>query len=451
MIDARRGFDFPVNDSHLPVFVDLSCFVCDAPARAFVKQIKLKGHNAYWGCGKCMQRGSWLGKMMFPEVGARLRTDEAFQQGAEENNPHHNGPPSPLLQHLGIKMVTQFPFDYMHMVCLGVMRRLLSVWLKSPVSKRLRIGQLAISQISAALKHFEDYIPKEFSRKCRGLAEVDRWKATEFRQFLLFSGVVSSKLSQALYDHFLILFIAIHCLASPVLFDSFNEYAHNLLCRFVDQAKHLYGEDFLVYNIHGLTHLAADVRNFGPLDAHSAFPFENFLRHLKQLVHKPHQPLQQVVRRICEKSQQGVLGCRANRLAKENKHNVRKEHMRGPVPGQYAMMNCVQFQQIEKNGWFLSVSKGDNCAKVNNAFFFVRNVLCVDGVEEEILVLQRFNRACDCFQYPYQSSRFDIVRCDQLSNELETAYISHVQDKLVALPYKESFVLFPLNVVKTFH
>ena len=37
-----------------------------------------------------------------------------------------------------------------------------------------------------------------------------------------------------------------------------------------------------MYNVHGLIHIAEDVKRFGPLDSYSAFPFENYLGHLKQ-------------------------------------------------------------------------------------------------------------------------------------------------------------------------
>lgn len=33
----------------------------------------------------------------------------------------------------------------------------------------------------------------------------------------------------------------------------------------------------MVYNVHSLIHLTADVDRFGPLDAFSAFKYENFL------------------------------------------------------------------------------------------------------------------------------------------------------------------------------
>ena len=102
-------------------------------------------------------------------------------------------------------------------------------------------------------------------------------------------------------DTFLLLFIGIYCLVTPAYYMSHCQYTHELLHLFVSQAGQLYGRDVLVYNVHGLIHLAADVQNFGPLDSYSAFPFENFLGKLKKLVRKPNLPLQQVIHRLSEK------------------------------------------------------------------------------------------------------------------------------------------------------
>ncbi len=75
----------------LSVVVVISAIVCDAPARAFLKN--LKGHSGYGRCDKCTQHGVYLEKVTFPETDAILRTDESFKEMTDEV--HHLGP-SPL-------------------------------------------------------------------------------------------------------------------------------------------------------------------------------------------------------------------------------------------------------------------------------------------------------------------------------------------------------------------
>ena len=49
--------------------------------------------------------------------------------------------------------------------------------------------------------------------------------------------------------------------------------AQTLLINFVDHARKLYGNSFVIYNVHSLIHLVDDVRLHGPLDGFSAFKF----------------------------------------------------------------------------------------------------------------------------------------------------------------------------------
>ena len=59
-------------------------------------------------------------------------------------------------------------------------------------------------------------------------------------------------------------------------------YAESLLRHFVSSSGSMLGEHFIVYNVHGLIHLAGDVRRFKkPLRAMDAFPFENHLQVIK--------------------------------------------------------------------------------------------------------------------------------------------------------------------------
>ena len=307
-----------------PLYVKVSCFICDAPAKAFIKQIK--GHSGYYGCGNCVQKGQWVGKMTFPLVDAPLRTDAQFDEMSDEE--HHVG--SSPLKDLSLGMVTQFPLDFMHLVCLGVMKRLIWLWMKGPVANLTRIGTHSIETISSRLLTFSRFLPKEFPRKCRALNEMERWKATEFRQFLLYSGPVALKdvLSDDRYAHFLLLFVSIYCLSSPFYFTSHCQYAHELLCLFVQEFGKLYGKDMLVYNVHGLVHLAQDVKRFGPLESFSAFPFESFLGRIKKKFGSLHTHCNKLFAGCQKRSSscQGLLNAlRLHRLSTHQRRNTRKD------------------------------------------------------------------------------------------------------------------------------
>ena len=84
---------------------------------------------------KCTHKRVYDGRMTFPETDAPLTTDVTFDEMVDDN--HHNAP-NPL-QPLGIGMVSMFPLDYMHLICLGVMKRLLWLWTKGPYLQ-IRLG-----------------------------------------------------------------------------------------------------------------------------------------------------------------------------------------------------------------------------------------------------------------------------------------------------------------------
>ena len=102
-------------------------FVCDVTARSFLKNTKL--YSGYYSCDCCIQSGKHIGR------------------------------------------VTDFVLDYMHLVCLGVMRKLLQFWVKGPLKTRLTAQQ--VMKISEHQKLLSPSIPNEFARKPLSLTELD--------------------------------------------------------------------------------------------------------------------------------------------------------------------------------------------------------------------------------------------------------------------------------------
>jgi hypothetical protein len=127
------------------------------------------------------------------------------------------------------------------------MRKLINTWIGGPLNGRLR--SRIVREVSAQLVSLRKFIPAEFARKTRSLRELDRYKATEFRLFLLYVGPVLllGKLPTAQYKHFLLL----HC-ASYVLVNEntakkdWNSFAQTLILKFIKMSGKLYGKKFLV-------------------------------------------------------------------------------------------------------------------------------------------------------------------------------------------------------------
>ena len=202
----------------------------------------------------------------------------------------------------------------MHQVCLGVMKKMLLLWIRG--KREVRISARQVMEISNNLVCLKEFIPSCFARKPCGLDEIDRWKATEFRQFLLYTGAIalSGVLRDDLYHHFLCLSVAISILVCPTLAQVHRCYAHELLSYFVQQGSVLYGEEFLVYNVHSLIHLAADTEEYGSLDACSAFEFENYMQQLKKMVRSGNNPIVQIAKRL------GKLS--TGKISEPNKENM---------------------------------------------------------------------------------------------------------------------------------
>ena len=223
-------------------------FVCDSPARQFIKSIK--SHSGYSGCDHCTDRGVYRGKITFPSTTSPLRNDENFRAMMDDD--HHKSE-SPLT-HLPINMISQFPLDPMHLLYLGIMRKLLALWFKGPLN--VRIGFRTKLELSENLISLQQCMPSEFARKPRSLIEMDRFKATELRALLLYTGpvVLKDHLHPAIFDNFMILSISIRILSCPVLCKSYMSFVEDILKKFVEHFGQLYGGEHLVYNVHCLIH-----------------------------------------------------------------------------------------------------------------------------------------------------------------------------------------------------
>uniref|UniRef100_A0A1Y1L962 DUF4806 domain-containing protein n=1 Tax=Photinus pyralis TaxID=7054 RepID=A0A1Y1L962_PHOPY len=328
-------------------------FICDAPARAYITLVK--NHTGYNSCPKCITEGEYYSnKVIFPETNQTLRTDETFKNKVDDE--YHKG--TSILELLSIGMVSQFCIDYMHCVCLGVTKKILKLLVNGNVSVRLPKPKLI--EISARLNVLKKYICSEFCRKPRTLDELDRWKATEFRQILLYTGPVIFKeiLTVDQYNHFLSFSIAIRIFCSNK--QNLYLYAHKLLTYFVQNFELFYGLENITHNVHMLTHLFHDVKKVGPLDNFSAFKYESKLFKIKNKMQSSSKPLQQIYNRIVE-----------------------EQKLIQPVISSYPYLenflgisdsNEELFERIQFRNYMLSIKAPNNCCCIQDILFEIRSI-----------------------------------------------------------------------------
>jgi hypothetical protein len=187
-------------------------------------------------------------------------TDESFKLKTQEE--YHLGD-SLISSILNFGVVSQIPLDYMHLVCIGVVKKTILMWVKGPC--HVRLSRAKPNLISEKLLSLQAFIVKEFARRPQPIYNVGKWKATELRQFALYKcyNVLKNVLHPVLFRHFMTLHVALRILTSQSLLKNHYNYAKSLLDHFVETFGNIYGKQFVSHNVHGLIHLVVDARVFG--------------------------------------------------------------------------------------------------------------------------------------------------------------------------------------------
>lgn len=88
------------------------------------------------------------------------------------NEEHHvRNTTSKLTELPGIDLIRSFPLDYMHLVNLCIVKKLIQLWLfKGPLN--VRLPGRSINALSTALLAIQSCIPSDFVRKTRLVQEL---------------------------------------------------------------------------------------------------------------------------------------------------------------------------------------------------------------------------------------------------------------------------------------
>jgi len=315
-----------------------------------------------------------------------------------------------------------------------------SIGIGKGVINKQKLNSLAIKKISARLITFKNSIPCDFVRKCRSLDDLSRWKATEFRLFLLYVGVVAihSIVPKKIYRHFLSLSIAMTIFLSPN-FRNLANVANILMVQFVKDFGILYGEHFISYNVHGLIHLFDDFNKFCPLDTISCFKFENYMYQLKKIVRKSDKPLQKVVKRYEERC--NILNPPTISQCDDETKILQKydmAHNEGPLINgtsspQFKVLTLVTLDKVK-----IKVhSNADSYVGLNidSKLIIIKVVnICYSHIKKRNILLGRqFEKIERFFERPLKSDQIGIYKLNNFSKTICSYHIEDVKTKYMVL------------------
>lgn len=121
-------------------------------------------------------------------------------------------------------------------------------------------------------------LPSTTTRIPRPLIQYSNFKGNELRVLLLFGYVIFANiLPKKYYDHLLQLVCLLHLAENRCIHDYDVDIIQRLGENFVVSFCHLYTDRHCVSVVHSVVHIAATVRDFGPLTNYTTFNFENQL------------------------------------------------------------------------------------------------------------------------------------------------------------------------------
>ncbi|KAK5649471.1 hypothetical protein RI129_000500 [Pyrocoelia pectoralis] len=414
--------------------------VCDVPAKTYC--LKIKGHNGRHSCTKCTCEGDMVDNVLcFLDIhNLQKRTDDAFRKQLDED--HHVGT-SVLTELPNFNLVDDVVLDYMHQICLGVMKRMLTHkkygWIFGKQPLKLSFSQ--IEKASEHLKNIKEFVPIEFARKTRPLQESKRYKATELKLLLLYTGPVIFKkiLEPSIYNHFLTLSAAITILCHDDLIriPDMISYANSLLACFVETSLNIYGPDFVAHNVHNLLHLATDVTRFGNLNNFSAFPFENYMQFLKKILRTSYKPLQQIVHRILE-------GMYAKDYKVKSKLTLpSQEHFEGPL---LPACHSPQYKMLEMSNFTLKLNSADCYVLLENSDIVRVHNIASYSYNSLVIIGKVFEDKKAFFKIPCDSTNLGIFLVNTLKMScLKTFPLLKIKSKLFYMPFDNNqAVILPL-------
>ena len=319
-----------VNEADFTIYTG----VFDNPKRSVVKNVK--SHAARHPCEYCecpavnyidetMQRN----KLTWPPttMNGRPRTITAIRRIVNRIEDEDNDEiltddylkgikgRSVFLDLPNFNIVLDMPTEYMHLVCLGVVKRMVELTYKvgenrSRITIRPRTDPKLFNDLIRLVK-----VPREFPRRCRNL-DPAVYKAQEYRNVILFLFPlvilnIPTEYKKERQLWLALVFMIRSCVIPNEEFDLVCKDSILRACElFYNLYFELFGQKNCTYSLHVVGSHLLKMRGDVPLTERSAFAFESFYSEMKNLF-KPgtNSTLKQILRNTLMKRKLGFHKC----------------------------------------------------------------------------------------------------------------------------------------------
>lgn len=175
--------------------------------------------------------------------------------------------------------------DYMHGICLGVCKQLLTLWFDKKNKSESFSFFVKCNDVNSFLSRIKPTL--YVTRIPKALNELSHWKSSEFRNFILYWGIpiLKNVLTQEYFVHFCLLARSFFILSKEGTSKEELLVVESALLLFVENYQVLYGERFMTLNVHQLVHLTDCVRHTGPLYVNNCFIFEDLNGFIVKHIH----------------------------------------------------------------------------------------------------------------------------------------------------------------------
>jgi hypothetical protein len=399
LIDEIRSLKTGIIIKNIFVKLGTVVVIADTPARTYLQCIK--GHTSYVGCSWCRQNGSYEhNRICFQSIRCQPRTDYSYNNVSENNQIQV----SPFLNI--IPMYSCFPVDFMHAVCIGVVKKIMNFYFTKLKGFHLSCTLLPrqVEVINTIILYIRKYFCSEFQRKPRIIHDLAYFKATEFRMFLLYVGplVLKNVLTDVYYNFFIQLHFAMYVFSSPRYCSAYFTEASTCLDTFVTDFPDLFHESLLSFNVHALLHIPEFVKMYGTVDNFSCFPFENFLHTLKKRIRCNNSIMKQAMNHM---------------YAIINIQTTVHHHNQKELPLNY------------------SITSPDNCAITSDG-----QVVLITSFHDNRFTGKVLHYERDLYSHPYPSK---LLQIGYYSTSRKIITNFQPVNKAICIPFKKEYLIFP--------